>query len=153
MDKLEQVKAICQENSKVEALVLPFDFASSPPAAWKKLASVLNELDISVLVNNAAVSHDFPVSFLDEGDNSCLIVVTRNDLDPKRTEMIMAVNTDAVMKMTAIVLPQLVSKKHGLVLNIGSMLGKLPSALLSVYSGSKAFLRHWSICTIFLSTF
>ncbi len=27
---------------------------------------------------------------------------------------------------------------------VGSMLGKVPNALLSVYSGSKAFVRHWS---------
>ena len=84
-------------------------------------------------------------------------------LDAKRNQMIMAVNCHSVMKMTAIVLPQMAARKHGLVLNIGnfflyrstgltlnpccigSMLGKLPSALLSVYSASKAFLRNWSI--------
>ena len=67
VDKLEQVKIICEKNKDVESIVYPFDFSSSPPAAWKKLASVLNELEIGVLVNNAAVSHEFPVAFLDEG--------------------------------------------------------------------------------------
>lgn len=41
-------------------------------------------------------------------------------LDAKRNQMIMAVNCHSVMKMTAIVLPQMAARKHGLVLNIGN---------------------------------
>jgi len=68
VEKLEEVKAKCQEkNSKIDSLVYPFDFASSSEPAWKKLGAVLKELDIGVLVNNAGVSHEFPVPFVEEG--------------------------------------------------------------------------------------
>lgn len=41
-------------------------------------------------------------------------------------------------------MPQMVSRKNGLVLNIGSVSGTVPSAFISVYSASKAFLKSWS---------
>ncbi|KAH9271171.1 hypothetical protein BASA83_006715 [Batrachochytrium salamandrivorans] len=38
----------------------------------------------------------------------------------------------------------MIARKAGTIINIGSMAGKVPSAYLSVYSASKAFLRFWS---------
>ncbi|KAJ3373041.1 hypothetical protein HDU91_001196 [Kappamyces sp. JEL0680] len=129
VDKLDGVKDEC-EGLGVDCIAYPFDFSSPSPVAWKKLGRELDALEIGVLVNNVGVSHDFPVSFLDE--------------DMARNELIMAVNCQAMLKMTKLVMPQMVERHHGLVLNIGSMLGKVPNALLSVYSASKAFVRHWS---------
>jgi short-subunit dehydrogenase len=34
--------------------------------------------------------------------------------------MIIAVNCEAMMKMTGLIMPQMVERKHGLVLNIGN---------------------------------
>lgn len=131
VQKLQQVAQECRDLG-VETVVIPFDFAKASPSEWKDLQSKLDSKEIGVLINNVGVSHDFPISFLDE--------------TPERCEMITAVNIDALMKITRIVLPQMVKRKYGLVLNNGSMLGKVPTALLSVYSGSKAFVRHWSQC-------
>jgi 17beta-estradiol 17-dehydrogenase / very-long-chain 3-oxoacyl-CoA reductase len=39
----------------------------------------------------------------------------------------------------------MVEKKNGLIINVGSAAGTIPSGLLAVYSASKAFLRYWSI--------
>ncbi|KAJ1340833.1 hypothetical protein BSLG_004559 [Batrachochytrium salamandrivorans] len=55
-----------------------------------------------------------------------------------------AVNIVAQLRMTRLVLPQMIARKAGTIINIGSMAGKVPSAYLSVYSASKAFLRFWS---------
>jgi 17beta-estradiol 17-dehydrogenase / very-long-chain 3-oxoacyl-CoA reductase len=130
---LEIVSNECRQFG-VETMVIPFDFGKATAKQWEALQKQLDDKEIGVLINNVGVSHDFPVSFLDES--------------PERCEMITAVNIDALMKITRIVLPQMVKRKYGLVLNIGSMLGKVPSSLLSVYSGSKAFVRHWSQCII-----
>jgi 17beta-estradiol 17-dehydrogenase / very-long-chain 3-oxoacyl-CoA reductase len=59
-------------------------------------------------------------------------------------------NLLATMHLTRLILPILIarSSKRGapksLVLNIGSMSGRIPSAMLAVYSGTKAGLTTWS---------
>lgn len=67
VDKLNAVKKECEKFKGVEAKVLPFDFSTTDESAWVKLEGELKALEIGVLINNAAVSHEFPVSFLDEG--------------------------------------------------------------------------------------
>ncbi|KAJ3320227.1 hypothetical protein HDV06_005471 [Boothiomyces sp. JEL0866] len=113
-----------------ESIVYKFDFANAGDKDWEKLADKLNSLDVKVLVNNVGVSHDFPVSFLEE--------------DTERIERIMQVNVHSLMKMCRIVIPHMVEKKKGLVLNMGSMSGKIPSGLLSTYAASKAFVSSFS---------
>lgn len=46
--------------------------------------------------------------------------------------------------MTKLVLPGMVERKRGLILSVGSFAALVPSPLLAVYSGSKAFLTTWS---------
>lgn len=52
--------------------------------------------------------------------------------------------SNAALKVTKIVVPGMVSRKRGLILNVGSFASLIPSPLLAVYSGSKAFLSTWS---------
>ena len=118
---MNAVKKECETFKGVEGKVIPFDFSTSDEAAWSALETSLKELEIGVLVNNAAVSHDFPISFLDEGLLIILSYVLSFCADAKKKQMIMAVNCNSVMKITSIVLPQMVERKHGLVLNIGKL--------------------------------
>ena len=46
--------------------------------------------------------------------------------------------------MTRIVLPGMLKRKFGYILNVGSFAGLLPIPILSVYSSTKAFLRFFS---------
>lgn len=46
--------------------------------------------------------------------------------------------------MTKLVVPGMVARKRGLILTVGSFAALIPSPLLAVYSGSKAFLQTWS---------
>ena len=85
----------------------------------------------SCLVNNVGVSHAHPMYFSEESDEAMESIVKVNDL--------------ATMKMTKLVLPQMTNRRKGLILNIGSFAGAFPTPFLQVYSGSKAFLSHWSI--------
>jgi len=57
---------------------------------------------------------------------------------------IVTVNISATMTMTRLALTQMLERKKGLVINIGSLSGQVPSAYLSVYAASKAYLRSWS---------
>ncbi|KAI8813774.1 hypothetical protein BJ742DRAFT_379077 [Cladochytrium replicatum] len=133
--KLELVagEIAVQNSNKVRTEVIPFDFAKSTASDYASLATRLTSLgDIGVLVNNVGVSHEFPVPFIEES--------------AERTETIVNVNILAQLRITRIVLPGMIARKSGLILNLSSFAGKFPSALLSVYSASKAFLANWSEC-------
>ena len=52
--------------------------------------------------------------------------------------------SNATLKVTKLVLPGMISRKRGLILSVGSFASLIPSPLLAVYSGSKAFLSTWS---------
>jgi 17beta-estradiol 17-dehydrogenase / very-long-chain 3-oxoacyl-CoA reductase len=49
-----------------------------------------------------------------------------------------------MINMTRIVLPQMVDRKKGLIINIGSMASIVPAPLLNVYAASKAFVQKFS---------
>lgn len=46
--------------------------------------------------------------------------------------------------MTKLVVPGMIQRKRGLILTVGSFASLIPSPLLAVYSGSKAFVSTWS---------
>lgn len=83
-----------------------------------------------MLINNVAMNHAFPVPFIEE--------------DPQLIDNILEVNVRAQLLITRMVLPQMIQRKCGLIINNGSATGSVPCAYLSVYSASKAFLKTWS---------
>ncbi|XP_076471863.1 hydroxysteroid dehydrogenase-like protein 1 [Babylonia areolata] len=46
--------------------------------------------------------------------------------------------------MTSIVLPEMVQRKRGAIINLSSVFGLRPSPFMTVYSATKAFLRYFS---------
>ncbi|KAI9094705.1 hypothetical protein DFS34DRAFT_628755 [Phlyctochytrium arcticum] len=129
---LSKLEAVAAEARKlgVEAKVLPFDFAAAGDADYETLGQDLSPLNISVLINNVGVNHDIPTSFTQE--SSTLL------------NNIIKVDVGAQVSLTRLLLPTMISRKNGLVLNIGSAAGLFPTAYLATYSGAKAFLRTWS---------
>ncbi|KAI8813770.1 hypothetical protein BJ742DRAFT_379106 [Cladochytrium replicatum] len=131
--KLQQVanEITLQTDSQVETRVIPFDFANASEHDFTLLGERLSSLgDIGVLVNNVAMGHDYPKPFMEETS--------------ERIEDIVAVNCLAQLRITRLILPNMLSRKNGLVLNIGSFTGAFPAALMSGYSASKAFMATWS---------
>ncbi|KAG0055366.1 hypothetical protein BGZ89_002369 [Linnemannia elongata] len=82
------------------------------------------------LVNNVGTNHEIPTPFEQETD--------------KIVKDIVEININAAMKVTKIIVPHMVARKKGLIINLGSFAGLVPTPYLSVYSGSKAFLSSWS---------
>ncbi|KAJ3085976.1 Inactive hydroxysteroid dehydrogenase-like protein 1 [Quaeritorhiza haematococci] len=128
--KLDAVAEEARKLGGVETIVIPFDFANATEADYAKVKQRLDALHVGVLVNNVGRSHDVPTPFEQETD--------------KLIHDIVEINCNSVMKMTRIVVPQMIARKNGLILNIGSLAGLAPVGFLSVYSGSKSFLRFWS---------
>ncbi|KAI8914118.1 hypothetical protein BC831DRAFT_489115 [Entophlyctis helioformis] len=131
-DKLEAVADLARKaaSSEIDVLVYPFDFSTADKTQYSLLKAALARIDVGLLVNNVAMNHAFPVPFIEE--------------DEALVEAIVQVDVVAQLRMTRMVLPQMIARKAGSIINIGSMAGRAPSAYLAPYSGSKAFIRSWS---------
>lgn len=95
------------------------------------IASLPEEFaDIEILVNNAGGAHG-----LDPAQSASL-----DDWD----EMIDA-NVKGLVYCTRLLLPRMVAKKRGHIINIGSTAGEWPYPGGNVYCGVKAFVRQFSL--------
>ena len=123
-------KEISNINPSIAMKTFPIDFSSASAEDYARLASLIKDIDISILVNNVGTSHDIPVPFV--------------QTPPQEIENIITVNNLATLRITQLVAPGMISRKRGLILTMGSFGGLLPTPLLATYSGSKAFLQQWS---------
>lgn len=129
--KLQSVSdAIKQSHSGVRAEILAMDFGANLDSDYKKLAALIKDKDVAVLINNVGQSHSIPVPFAETSESEMNNIIT--------------INCTATLRVTQLVLPAMLARKRGLILTMGSLGGLLPTPLLATYSGSKAFLQHWS---------
>lgn len=106
------------------------DFAANNDSDFDKLKQIVDELDVSILINNVGLSHSIPVPFAETPEQEMRDIIT--------------INCMGTLRMTQLVAPGMVRRKNGLILTMASFGGILPTPLLATYSGSKAFLQQWS---------
>ncbi|CAB1331718.1 unnamed protein product [Coregonus sp. 'balchen'] len=116
-DKLDDVARQLEEQYKVETRTIAVDFGLLD--IYPKVEAGLAGLEIGVLVNNVGISYPYPEYFLHIPD-----------LDNFITNMI-NVNMTSVCQMTRLVLPRMVQRSKGVVLNISSASGMYPVPLLT----------------------
>jgi 3-oxoacyl-[acyl-carrier protein] reductase len=118
-----QLREVAQEIEAlgVKAVVLAADIAdrASVEAAVSKAQAELGELDI--LINNAGI-----------GTFAKLV-----DMDPAEWEKIIQVNLLGTYYATRAVLPQMIARETGDIINIASTAGQRGAATTSAYSASK----------------
>ncbi|XP_005090375.1 very-long-chain 3-oxoacyl-CoA reductase [Aplysia californica] len=129
LSKLEDMAKEVESKYKVETKVIAADFSREDIYDGIKLK--MNGLDIGVLVNNVGCSYEYPEYF---GE------VEEADFSQKMIHM----NCTSVAMMTEIVLPAMVAKKRGYVINIGSSAGFKPAPLLALYSGTKGYVEMFT---------
>jgi short-subunit dehydrogenase len=126
-DRLARVLAECRDTSP-ESQMWVADLADTSAVAalglqaWDALGGV------DVLVNNAAVPKRRAVTAL----------------DPDDVEAVMRVNFFAPMRLTLAVLPRMLSRGTGMIVNISSVGGRLGIVHESAYCASKFALCGWS---------
>jgi 17beta-estradiol 17-dehydrogenase / very-long-chain 3-oxoacyl-CoA reductase len=121
---------ISSKYNGVATKTLAMDFTKDNAGDYERLTELVKDLDVAILINNVGRSHDMPVPFLETAD--------------EEMESIITINVKGTLKVTRVIAPGMVARHRGLILNMGSFGGLLPTPLLATYSGSKAFLQHWS---------
>ncbi|AMD20780.1 HDR037Wp [Eremothecium sinecaudum] len=135
LSKLEAIQKELRDRFGIDVRILALDIARDDPANYSAVQDLCADLPVTILINNVGQSHSIPVPFLETTEQELRNIIT--------------INTTATLLITKMVAPKLVHNArslgcHGLILTMGSFAGLVPSPLLAVYSGSKAFLQNWS---------
>lgn len=94
-------------------------------SVFEFLSRSLTNMDIGILVNSAGIIGNTPCYFLDETDSDVYRLI---DLHIR-----------AVVHMTRLILPSMLTRKKGAVVNISSIVSLAPTPYSSLYSSCKAF--------------
>lgn len=127
-DKLEATQKELGGGKDVD--ILQIDFGNFNADARTKMKKALESRDVGVVINNVGISYDHP-EYLHE-------------LDDARVESLLKVNMDSTVWMTHLVLPKMVAKKKGAVVNIASSSAMFSAPLLVLYSGVKSGIVRFS---------
>ncbi len=130
--KLQDVKTeIEAKNYGGEVSYLVCDYSKFDDKALQaKVAKVVKDLEVGVLVNNVGVSYRYPMYFHELADDEVDNLVT--------------MNIDSTVWMTRMVLPGMLERKKGAIVNISSASAMYDLPLLAEYSGSKSFIEKFS---------
>jgi short-subunit dehydrogenase len=127
-DRLEALAEELRAAHRIEADVLPTDLAR--PGAVAALVEELGrrDLDVDWLVNNAGYGtlgpfHTLPIA---------------GELDE------VALNVEAVAELTGRLLPAMVRRRRGVVMNVASVGAYLPTPTMATYTATKAFVLSFS---------
>lgn len=128
--KLARVKTELSPITSVVTIVA--DLNSDDPTLYERIATDIDgtNRDIGILFNNAGVMYDSPNRFMDQPEDKVWQHVR--------------VNIAAVLMMTRAVLPGMIARRRGLVINMSSIAAYRPLPLMGVYSASKVFVEWFS---------
>lgn len=112
---------------QVHTLALDVTSADAIDRISEKLSS--SNLFVSHLINNAGTWLGGSVA----------------DADMQKLEQVMRANVSAVHAITRAVLPDMIKRGQGAVLNVGSLAGMLPTPGFALYSASKAFIHSMTM--------
>jgi short-subunit dehydrogenase len=87
-----------------------------------------NKIDIDFLINNAGLGDVGPFA----------------TSDSSRNLQMLGVNMLALTNLTRALLPKMIARRRGAILNVGSTAGFLPIAGFAVYAASKAYVNSFS---------
>ncbi|MGO9381788.1 MAG: SDR family NAD(P)-dependent oxidoreductase [Mycobacterium sp.] len=126
-DRLGEVLADCRRTSPESAMwVADLADTSALSDLARRAWDVLSGVD--VLINNAAVPKRRPVA----------------DLEPDEVEDVMRINFFAPMRLTLALLPRMLARGSGLIVNVSSVGGRLGIIHETAYCASKFALCGWS---------
>lgn len=127
-DALEKLAAELRNNFSIRAEVITADLTLTEAPAHIFATVKGRGLTVDVLVNNAGFGLHGPFA----------------ELPLKRQLEIVTVNISALVELTGLFLPEMISQNRGGILNVGSVAGFVPGPNMAVYFASKAFVLSFS---------
>jgi short-subunit dehydrogenase len=126
--KLRELDEQYAKEYATKTTVLPIDL--SKPNAAQDIADALRaqSIDVDVLVNNAGFGYVGPFA----------------EIDLKSQLEMIQVNIVALTHLTRLLLPPMVARKSGAVLNVASTAAFQPGPLMAVYYATKAYVLSFS---------
>ncbi|CAN2390288.1 short chain dehydrogenase, partial [Pristimantis euphronides] len=132
LQKLQKVAEEIEQRTRRKTKTIQVDFTGGPEI-YPKVEKTLKDLDIGILVNNVGMTYT-------KGTARFLEVPEIN----KQIQNIMNCNVLSMVHMTKIVLPKMVQRKKGLIINLSSAVGARPYPYVTMYSATKAFVDFFS---------
>ncbi|XP_066446190.1 very-long-chain 3-oxoacyl-CoA reductase-B-like [Eleutherodactylus coqui] len=132
LEKLEKVAKEIENLTRRKTKIIQLDFTGGAEI-YTKVEKALKDLDIGILVNNVGMTYFNEVTRFHEVP----------DIN-KRIENIMNCNLQSMIQMTKIVLPKMVQRKKGLIINLSSAAGARPYPMITMYGATKAFMDFFS---------
>lgn len=133
--KLEEVATAIQSKYKVETKVLSVDFSSNDRGIYDVIRKTIGDLEVAVLVNNVGMSFPYPEYYTLVPDGDRLM------------DQLIQANCTAGTLMMRMVLPPMVERRTGVIINVSSISAMYPLPLLGVYAGTKSYLDFLSQST------
>jgi 17beta-estradiol 17-dehydrogenase / very-long-chain 3-oxoacyl-CoA reductase len=108
------------------------NFTTAGTEIYDKIKERIQGKEIGILVNNVGMAQASPDYFLSMPDREKFI------------QDLIQCNIMSVPMMCSVVMPQMVQRKKGLIINISSLSALVPTPLMSVYAATKAFVHKFS---------
>lgn len=126
---------ICLEtetlNNSIEIKTIAVDYTDGL-TIYDKLRRELSQLEIGMLVNNVGMAINFAQPFA--------------QLEPEESiPNIVNCNVMSMVRMCYLVLPQMVERKRGVIVNIGSISGAFCTPLATLYGATKVYCAQFCV--------
>ncbi|CAN2389532.1 Belongs to the short-chain dehydrogenases reductases (SDR) family [Pristimantis euphronides] len=128
-EKLQNVSEFISSTYGVKTRFIVADF-NKGSEVFPSIKEALRDVDVGILVNNAGVCYEYPTYLLEVPEEKSLEIIN--------------VNTAAAVMMVYVVLPGMLQRKRGAIINMASAAGCVPVPLMTAYSASKAFLDNFT---------
>lgn len=130
-EKLASVaKELGEKCPKVSVRTEAVDFSKFGAVEAAKLRKTLDPLQIGVLVNNVGQSYEFCQWF--------------HELTDAEVESLLRLNIESTTWMTRAVLPGMLERRKGAVVNMSSAAARAPLPLLAQYSACKGYIENFT---------
>lgn len=121
--RADRLERLSEELGREKTLPLPLDLCQPAACEWLHAELLRREIALDLLVNNAGLGQTGPYA----------------DEPLAKTRGILGVNVVALAELTRLVLPAMIARRRGAIVNVCSMSAFQPVPFLASYAASKAF--------------